>query len=272
MKNIILSLAVLSLMVGCSNNSNIEESVVVDSNESAYEVNTDKIDREVEGKVFKRNATIEMKVKDALIIGNDIQNNVFDNQGFVLSNKFNTDIIDSESINISSDSVKKMDKIAKRNELVVKVPVINLKKHIDYALDKGIIINSISIDNEELTFEKYKNDLNLTENTKAKESEKIENKIQKQIIKDDEKFATISYRLSQNPILISYTAARTDMEIYRDINLGLELKRAMKDGWYYMKMFIIYVVELLPTIILLIALFFGIKYIIKFFKKKELKG
>ena len=267
MKKLILSIVTIIFIVSC-NSYQKEESQVMDAQEMNVE---NAIQPEIEGKVFSTNASISMKVKDAFQIGNEIQDNVIQYHGFVLSNNFQTQIVDSESVNISADSIKKMDKVVKNNILTVKVPIQNLNDHLKYTMDKGIIIHSVHIQNEELTFEKYRNDLELNENKKAKISHQINEKVNQAVIGDKISYATVEYNLTQEPVLITYFSPRLDMDVYKEINLALALKKSISDGWYYLKMFIVIVVQILPTVLLIIAIFYGIKIGIKALKNRQIK-
>lgn len=267
MKKLMLSLAMLMSFIGCNKYKN-GESTSVEIQDMELE---NAILPEVEGKVFSTQASISMKVKDAFKTGNEIQENVIQSKGYVLSNHFRTQIVDSESLNIAADSVKKMDKVIKYNDLTIKVPVHQLPNHLKYAMEKGVIIHSVQIENDELTFDKLKNDLELKENTKAKISHQIDEKVNKEIIGDKISYATVGYQLEQEPVFVTYHAPRTDLKVYKEINLGLELKNSIYNGWYYLKMFILIVVQLLPTLFVVFLVIYGFKKARKAFKNREIR-
>ena len=266
MKKFILSVLVVMFLVNCKNHENYENSVEVVTDEVADYSESKSINPEVEGKVFKSNAVINMKVADAFKIGSEIENNAIEQKGFILSNKFYTNVLDTKNVKISDDSLNVTDKLQKNNHIVLKVPVQNLRTHLKFALDKGLIINSVEIENEELTFENLNTDLHLNENKGLKTAEKIEHKVSKAMIFDNIKYATISYDLTQPASIVTYNSENVEIKNYQDINLGLEIKNALKDGVYYFKLFLVFIVQLLPTIIAIGIVVFLFKTAIKAFK------
>ncbi|RLZ12195.1 hypothetical protein [Faecalibacter macacae] len=262
MKKIILSTVIAFYLIGCKQAERVE--VVTEDVADYSESNS--INPEVEGKVFKSNAAVKMQVSDAFKIGSEIEDNAVINKGFILSNQFYTQVLDSENVKVSDQTLKMMDKIEKHNTVVLKVPVNNLRSHLKFSLDKGLIINSIEIENEELTFQKNENDLQLSENDKLKASEKVQEKVTKAILADNIKYASISYELTQAPSIITYEAERTDLDIYQELNLALELKSALKDGVYAFKKILIFIVQLLPTILAIGVVVLLFKYAKKIFK------
>ena len=87
-------------------------------------------------------------------------------------------------VELSEESVKKIDKIQRSYLIELKVPSNKLREHVKFAVEKGIIIDHILINNEEMTFEKYENELKNENNKAMKISKQIENKVNKALIND----------------------------------------------------------------------------------------
>ncbi|MGV0830498.1 hypothetical protein ACTS9C_16860 [Empedobacter brevis] len=224
---------------------------------------------EVEGKIFTSNALIDMKVKDAMKDAQQIEDNAINLKGFVLNSEMANQVLDSDKVELSEDSVKKMDKIQRTYLIELKVPSNQLREHVKFAVEKGLIIEHILINNEEMTFQKYENDLKNAHNNSVKISTQIENKVNKALIHDTTSYATIAYRLSEEPRIVTNVLPQTELKTYREINLGYELKQSWEDGLYYFKSILIVFCQFLPTILSVSFLFFGIKYVVRIVKKRE---
>lgn len=212
-----------------------------------------------------------MKVKDAMKDAVQIEENAISLNGFVLNSEMINQILDSDIVELSEESVKKIDKIQRSYLIELKVPSNKLREHVKFAVDKGIIIDHILINNEEMTFEKYENELKNENNKAMKISKQIENKVNKALINDATSYATIAYQLSEEPRVVTNILPQTDLKAYREINLGYELKQSWKDGMYYFKSILIIFCQFLPTILSVLFLFFSIKYVVKVVKNRETK-
>jgi len=266
MRKVFLTVMTIITIVSCGKHANRED-VAETTNEMSDRV-SNAVSQTVEGKVFKSNAMLEMKVADVLKNGQEIEQHAIENHGFVLNSELTNNTLDSKEVNISNDSVKKMTKIQRQNLIELKVPSNKLREHIIFALNKGVIIDHILINNEELTFQKYENDLKNDHNSSVKISKQIENKVNKAVINDGIDYATIAYSLSEEPHVVSSVLPQAKLDVYKEINLGYELKQAWLDGVYYFKLFLIIFCQCLPTILSILGLIFGIKYLLKRFKKK----
>lgn len=271
MRKIILALFIVASITSCkqykSSESNAE--LAVDTKEEVEISNA--TNPEVEGKVFKSNALIEMKVKDAMKDAIQIEENAISLNGFVLNSEMNNQILDSDKIELSEESVKKIDKIQRSYLIELKVPSNKLREHVKFAVEKGIIIDHILINNEEMTFEKYENELKNEQSKAMKISKQIENKVNKSLINDAITYATIAYRLSEEPQVVTNILPQTDLKAYRKINLGYGLKQSWQDGMYYFKSILIIFCQFLPTILSVLFLIFGIKYGVRIVKNKRIK-
>ncbi|WP_413533312.1 hypothetical protein [Empedobacter brevis] len=267
MKKIILALFVVASITSCnqyksSNNAELATEEVEVSNAA----NT-----EVKGKVFKSNALIEMKVKDAMKDAVQIEENAIALNGFVLNSEMNNQTLDFDEIELSEESIKKIEKIQRSYFIELKVPSSKLREHVKFAVEKGLIIDHILINNEEMTFQKYENDLKNANNNSVKISTQIENKVNKALINDATSYATIVYRLTEEPRIITNILPQTELKSYREINLGYELKQSWQDGLYYFKSILIVLCQFLPTILSVLFLFFSIKYVVRIVKNRESK-
>lgn len=269
MKKVFLTIIAVVTIVSCNQKNELNNVGEVQSETSDNVSNA--ANPTVEGKVFKSNALMEMKVTDVLKNGQEIEQHAIENNGFVLNSELTNHTLESKEINLSNDSVKKMTKIERENLIELKVPSNKLREHIIYALNKGVIIDHILINNQELTFQKYENDLKNDHNTSVKISKQIDNKVNKALINDAVNYATIAYRLSEEPHIVTSILPQTKLTVYKELNLGYELKQAWKDGVYYFKLFLIGLCQFLPTILAFLGVFFGIKYLINRSKKKESK-
>lgn len=269
MKKLFLTLLGVITLVSCGKQYE-QENVAEASNETSDLV-SNATNPEIEGKVFKSNALMNMKVVDVLINGQEIEQHAIEHNGFVLNSELTNTTLNSKEINLSNDSIKKMTKIQRQNLIELKVPSAELRAHIIYALNKGIIVDHILINNEELTFQKYENDLKNDSNSLVKISKRIENKVNKAVINDAVNYATIVYNLSEEPHVVTSVLPQTNLDVYKELNLGYELKQAWQDGVYYFKLFLITFCQFLPIILFFSGVFFGIKYLLKRLKNKEFK-
>lgn len=271
MRKIILASSIVALIVSCNQHKSSESSaeLVADIKEEVTVSNAANPD--VEGKTFKSNAFVEMKVQDAMKDAQLIEDNAISLKGFVLNSEMRNQILDSEKVELSEDSVKKIEKIQRNYLIELKVPSTQLREHIKFAVEKGIIIDHILINNEEMTFQKYENQLKNEQNNSVKISQQIENKVNKALINDATSYATIAYQLSEEPHVVTNILPQTDLKMYRDINLGYELKQSWQDGIYYFKSILIVFCQFLPTILSVLFLFFGIRYVMRVVKKRDSK-
>ena len=271
MRKIILALFIVVSIVSCNEYKGSESNAELAADAKEEVAVSNAANLEVEGKVFKSNALIEMKVKDAMKDAVQIEENAISLNGFVLNSEMINQILDSDIVELSEESVKKIDKIQRSYLIELKVPSNKLREHVKFAVEKGIIIDHILINNEEMTFEKYENELKNENNKAVKISQQIENKVNKALINDAISYATIAYQLSEEPRVVTNILPQTDLKAYREINLGYELKQSWKDGMYHFKSILIIFCQFLPTILSVLFLFFSIKYVVKVVKNKETK-
>ena len=270
MKKLIVTVFTLIFIASCSKYEAKHEAEV-STEASADAAVSNAANPEVEGKIFKSNAMIEMKVVNVMKDAQQIEQNAIDLKGFVLNSELNNVTLDADEVSISDEQVKKMEKIQQTNFIELKVPSSHLREHVKFAVEKGIIIDHILINNEEMTFEKYENELKNENNKAVKISQQIENKVNKALINDATSYATIAYQLSEEPRVVTNILPQTDLKAYREINLGYELKQSWKDGMYYFKSILIVFCQFLPTILSVLFLFFSIKYVVKVVKNRETK-
>lgn len=271
MKKVIFSILIIASIVGCKKYEGNESAAQME-NKAATDIEiSNAANPKVEGKVFKSNALIEMKVADVMKNAQEIEQNAIDLKGFVLNSELNNQTLDSDQVDISAEQIKKMEKIQQTNFIELKVPANQLREHVKFALGKGVIIDHILINNEEMTFEKYENELKNEQNQSVKISKQIENKVNKALINDGINYATIDYKLSEEPHVVSTILPQSEIKVYREINLGYELKQSWQDGVYYFKSFIILIFKFLPTILSVLFLYFVIKYVLRRFKNREIK-
>lgn len=271
MKKIILACSIVASIVSCNQYKSSESNVELAADAKEEVTVSNAANPEVEGKTFKSNALIEMKVKDAMKDAQLIEENAIGLKGFVLNSEMTNQILDSDKVELSEDSVKKIEKIQRNYLIELKVPSNQLREHVKFAVEKGIIIDHILINNEEMTFQKYENQLKNEQNNSVKISQQIENKVNKTLINDATSYATIAYQLSEEPLVVTNILPQTDLKAYREINLGYELKQSWQDGMYYFKSILIVFCQFLPTILSVLFLFFGIKYVVRVVKNRESK-
>ena len=270
MKKLIVTVFTLIFIASCSKYEAKHEAEV-STEASADAAVSNAANPEVEGKIFKSNAMIEMKVANVMKDAQQIEQNAIDLKGFVLNSELNNVTLDADEVSISDEQVKKMEKIQQTNFIELKVPSTHLREHVKFAVEKGIIINHILINNEEMTFQKYENDLKNEQNQSTKISKQIENKVNKALINDATTYATIAYQLSEEPHIVTSILPQNEIKVYNEINLGYELKKSWQDGVYYFKSLLIFVFQFLPTIFSVLFLFFIVKYIVRLVKNRESK-
>lgn len=222
---------------------------------------------EVEDKIFKTTAQLKLKVKNVLTDSEVLEEKAIDFGGFVQNSELSNVILDTKEVQISADSIKREVKIEKNNQLTIKVPTNYLRQYVKFALSNSIMIESITVDNQEKTFEKLRNDLNNQNLSKLKVEDKIENEVAKAILGDDLKFATINFHLIEEPHLEYYIVPQTESRIHQETNLGLEFKNAWKEGVYLMKKIMVGVIHLLPLLLGLLFIYLLFRFLIKYKKK-----
>ncbi len=270
MKKLVLSIFTVVLITACSKYER-NESQNLEEKSAADVAVSNAANPEVEGKVFKSNAMIEMKVANVMRDAQQIEQNAIDLHGFVLNSELKNQPIESDEVAISADSIKKMEKIQQSNFIELKVPTNQLREHVKFAVAKGVVIDHILINNEEMTFEKYENELKNEQNKTIKISKQIENKLNKALINDAVSYATIAYQLTEEPHIVTTILPQNEINVYKEINLGYELKQGWENGVYYFKSCVIFFIQFLPTILSVLFLFFSIKYIVRLVKKREAK-
>ena len=271
MKKLVLTVCTVFLMVACENKNYDRNVVSVEEINSEVEV-SNAASPKVKEKIFKSNAMIEMKVKNVLKDGQEIEQNAVDLNGFVLNNELTNRVIDSKEIDLSNEETKKMEKIQQTNIIELKVPFNQLREHLKFALQKGVIVDHILINNEEMTFEKYKTDLKIEANQTMKLSKQIENKVNKILLNDAVNYATVAYQLNEEPHLITSILPQSNIKLYTELNFSHELKQSWQDGVYFFKKVMIFIFQLLPTIFSLLFLYFAVKYVVRYWRNRESKS
>ncbi|MEG0931906.1 hypothetical protein, partial [Algoriella sp.] len=84
MKKVIFSILIIVSIVGCKKYEGNESSGAMENNTSTDMISS-ATNPKVEGKVFKSNALIEMKVADVMKNGQEIEQNAIDLKGFILN-------------------------------------------------------------------------------------------------------------------------------------------------------------------------------------------
>ena len=257
-----------TILFGCKHSTDYDsyESINVDPSlvENVQDSTLSKaVGIEVENKIFKTTAKIEMKVGDLQRKSFELEENALRLGGFVLSSHMSNRILGSDEVEITSDSILKVLKVQKFNEITLKIPTGKIREHLLFATKQGIYIESLIVENTELTFQKLENDLNISNSRSKKAEEVIEDQVWKAILSDNLKFATITYKLHQDPNVITYQSPIIEQKLYQKLNLMLELKKAWKDGVYGFKIILIYLVKILPTIGFIVIFTFGIRWVLK---------
>ena len=110
MKKLIVTVFTLIFIASCSKYEAKHEAEV-STEASADAAVSNAANPEVEGKIFKSNAMIEMKVVNVMKDAQQIEQNAIDLKGFVLNSELNNVTLDADEVSISDEQVKKMEKI-----------------------------------------------------------------------------------------------------------------------------------------------------------------
>ncbi|WP_322970610.1 hypothetical protein [Faecalibacter sp. LW9] len=232
---------------------------------------TNAIGIQVEDKVFETKAVIKMKVKDVQQRSFRLEEDAIAKGGFVISSDLSNHIIKTQEQEISEDSIVKVVEMQKRNTITLKVPTDALRDHVRFAINQGIYVETLKVENTELTFKKLENDLNLEQSGDRKTEDQIEDKVWKALLGDQLKYATITYKLEEEIIIKEYNAPNRNKPLYDKLNWGLAFKKAWNDGIYGLKMLTVYLVKLTPSIGGIVVLFFGIRLVRRLVIKSKAK-
>ena len=257
-------------LFGCKNDEEhkvevLSKPIGVDS------VVTNAIGIQVEDKLFETKAVIKMKVKDVQQHSFRLEEDAIAKGGFVISSDLSNHIIKTQEQEISEDSIVKVVEMQKRNTITLKVPTDALRDHVRFAIKQGIYVETLKVENTELTFKKLENDLNLEQSGDRKTEDQIEDKVWKALLGDQLKYATITYKLEEEIIIKEYNAPNRNKPLYDKLNWGLAFKKAWNDGIYGLKMLTVYLVKLTPSIGGIVVLFFGIRLVRRLVIKSKAK-
>lgn len=271
MKKLLLILTLVYTISACKDASPYDsyEQAVSDKNVELEPEMSNAIGVEVENKVFKTIATLDLKVNNVLNDSESLEEKAISFEGFVLNSELRNTELDIKEVPISQDSIKREVKIQQTNQLTIKVPTNHLRQYIKFALSKSLMIESIVVDNQEKTFEKLRNDLNTQNSSKQKLEDRIENEVAKAILGDDLKYATINFHLIEEPHLKNYIVPQTKSTIHQEINLGLEIKNAWTEGVYMMKKILVGLIHFLPLALGLLLLYLVFRFLIKYIQKRN---
>lgn len=212
-----------------------------------------------------------MKVKDVQQRSFRLEEDAIAKGGFVISSDLSNHIIKTQEQEISEDSIVKVVEMQKRNTITLKVPTDALRDHVRFAIKQGIYVETLKVENTELTFKKLENDLNLEQSGDRKTEDQMEDKVWKALLGDQLKYATITYKLEEEIIIKEYNAPNRNKPLYDKLNWGLAFKKAWNDGIYGLKMLTVYLVKLTPSIGGIVVLFFGIRLVRRLVIKSKAK-
>ena len=152
MRKIILALFIVASIVSCKQYKSSESNAEVTADAKEEVAVSNAANPEVEGKVFKSNALIEMKVKDAMKDAVQIEENAIALNGFVLNSEMNNQILDSDKVELSEESVKKIDKIHEFDYKVENDSILYMKSPKDKEFNKWAIVRKFSQNYDYLQF------------------------------------------------------------------------------------------------------------------------
>jgi len=105
MRKIILALFIVVSIVSCNEYKGSESNAELAADAKEEVAVSNAANLEVEGKVFKSNALIEMKVKDAMKDAVQIEENAISLNGFVLNSEMINQILDSDIVELSENII-----------------------------------------------------------------------------------------------------------------------------------------------------------------------
>ena len=105
MRKIILALFIVASITSCNQYKSSESNAELAADAKEEVAVSNAANPEVEGKVFKSNALIEMKVKDAMKDAVQIEENAIALNGFVLNSEMNNQILDSDNSTLSASKI-----------------------------------------------------------------------------------------------------------------------------------------------------------------------
>lgn len=275
MKNLMMITILILGLTACKDNSHYnnyeQDEISAEPKVEGGEGMSNAIGLEVEDKRFKTTAQLQLKVKDVLTDAEVLEEKAIEWGGFVQNSALSNVELETKEVQISADSIQREVKMAKSNQLRIKVPTRHLRQYVKFALSNCIMIETITVENQEKTFEKLRNDLIHQNSSKLKVEDKIENEVAKAILGDDLKFATLNFHLSEEPHLEYYTVPQTTSSIHQEINLGLAFKNAWKEGVYVLKKILVGVIYLLPLLLGVLLIYLLFRFLIKYTKKRITK-
>ena len=222
-----------------------------------------------------KTASLNCKVSDINNSVKSISKLVSGLGGMVSFHNIESNVIDSKSLKVSSDSLLQITSYIKNAELTIKIPEKELEGFIEEIMDQSSFVNSSKMNVDDKSLEYLR--MLLYKKTGAKyysnfhpkkikdvatiinlNNEGVDQEIATRQINQDVQFSTIEINLNQNPLLKKEMVANLVMSDF-DLPFSKRLTNALNSGWKNFVDFFIMISELWVFIVLAILMFVGYK-------------
>lgn len=284
-----LGVASLCLLSACGSSSftNEEVTAAADSVAYAYDPATSKLPEE---RLLIRKAEMNFKVKELQKVSQQISTLTSRYGGEVWNSRLETDIQNSITNPISSDSLLEVTLYRQTNALTLRVPSKNLDSLLNEIEQLSLLLHKKEINTENVSLAYLSNELKAkngsrTENRYEKASEKktstleeyaaseylnterqndvIDRQIENLGMMDKVNFSTVTISIYQDTEAYKNVVANLDHSKF-EAGFGASSIMALQDGWEFMVSSILFLIRIWPLYLFGIGLFFLIRFIDKF--------
>ena len=235
-------------------------------------------------KRFIRSGDIKFKCDDVFNTTQAIETYVNESMGYVAKTDLNTRISSSSEIKVSKDSIIESTQFITTNYLTLRIPnerlnstLSKIATHITFLDHRTLTANDVSLELKakyleqrrlRVFQERQKNNLDqhhheLEHKTHAEQlllekgNAEDETVLQKMKIEDEIAYSTIDLLIYQNEKTIASKKLIPHSITPFEVSFSTQLVSAMKNGWLYVKLFIVFLITVWP-LWLVCLLVFGI--------------
>ncbi len=235
---------------------------------------------QVLGKEFVKTASVDMEVKDVYDATLKIENSLKEIGGYVTSSQLVNNTLSEEIYNQSDEKAMMVKKSQMKNDMIVKVPVVQLASFLQNIHSNSLYLNSRIINAEDVTsniklakleqhrmqkktenIAKIKQDSKTVEQNDNNEREKNQTTIDSYDLQDNISYSTVSLSLKEPNIRvveIEVTNSKAIDAKYKT-NFFYESKISIINGFYLIQEFIILLLNLWTFWIIAGVIFYLLK-------------